>query len=78
MVLVMIFIYYAFYNIALSPHLVSYTVEILPFNIRAKGLVIMALAVNISLIFNQYVNPIALDSLGWKYYIVYCCVSGES
>lgn len=22
--------------------------------------------------FNQYVNPIALDNLGWKYYIFYC------
>ena len=22
--------------------------------------------------FNQYVNPIALDAIGWKYYIVYC------
>ena len=26
-----------------------------------------------SLIFNQYVNPIALDNIAWKYYIVYCC-----
>jgi hypothetical protein len=25
-----------------------------------------------SLIFNQYVNPIAMDALNWKYYIVYC------
>lgn len=22
--------------------------------------------------FNTYVNPIALDSIGWRYYIVYC------
>jgi len=72
MVIVMIFLYYGAYNLAMSPLLVSYTVEILPFSIRAKGLVIMNLAVNISLIFNQYVNPIALKALGWKYYIVYC------
>jgi hypothetical protein len=37
----------------------------------------MNLAVNLSLIFNQYVNPIALDALGWKYYIVYCVVSPD-
>lgn len=67
----MIFLYYASYNIAFSPLLVAYTVEILPFRIRAKGLVIMNLAVNCSLVFNQYANPVALDSLGWKYYIVY-------
>jgi len=23
--------------------------------------------------FNQYVNPVALGALGWKYYIVYDC-----
>jgi hypothetical protein len=67
----MIFIYYGFYNIALSPLLVSYTVEILPFRIRSKGLMIMQLCVSASLVFNQYVNPIALESLEWRYYIVY-------
>lgn len=50
-VIAMIALFYGFYNIALSPHLVSYTVEILPFRIRAKGLVVMNLAVNCSLVF---------------------------
>jgi hypothetical protein len=63
-----IFFYYGFYNIALSPLLVSYTVEILPFRIRSKGLMVMNLAVNCSLVFNQYANPIALGALKWKYY----------
>lgn len=31
----------AFYDIAMSPLLVSYTVEILPFNLRAKGMMLM-------------------------------------
>ena len=26
-----------------------------------------------ALFFNQYVNPIALENLQWKYYIIYCC-----
>jgi hypothetical protein len=67
----MIFIYYGFYNIALSPLLVSYTVEILPFRIRSKGLMIMQICVSASLVFNQYVNPIALGAIEWRYYIVY-------
>ena len=65
------FIYYAFYNIAMSPLLVSYTVEILPFALRSKGLFLMQECVNISLVFNQYVNPVALPKLQWKYYVVY-------
>lgn len=57
----MIYIYYFWYNIAWSGMLVGYTVEILPYNIRAKGLTVMFLMVDIALFFNQYVNPIALD-----------------
>jgi hypothetical protein len=32
----------------------------------------MFLCVDIALCFNQYVNPIALHAIAWKYYIVYC------
>ncbi len=35
------FLYFGFYDIAYSPLLVAYTVEILPFAIRAKGFAIM-------------------------------------
>lgn len=31
----------------------------------------MFLSINAALFFNSYVNPIALDALDWKYYIVY-------
>ncbi|OCF61442.1 hypothetical protein L486_01090 [Kwoniella mangroviensis CBS 10435] len=72
-VLAAIFLYYAAYNLAMSPLLVSYTVEILPFRIRSKGLMVMQMSVNASLVFNQYVNPIALDALQWKLYIIYTC-----
>jgi len=33
----------------------------------------MFLAVDLALFFNTYVNPVALNKLGWKYYIVYDC-----
>ena len=62
-----------FFSIAFTPLIVSYSVEILPFSIRAKGFTIFNFSVSLSLIFNQYVNPIALGKLGWKYYIVYVC-----
>jgi hypothetical protein len=32
----------------------------------------MFFCVDLSLWFNQYVNPIALQDIEWKYYIVYC------
>lgn len=70
-VVFMIFLYYTFYNIAWSGLLVGYTVEILPYSIRAKGMCYMFAFVDIALFFNTYVNPIALDHIAWKYYIVY-------
>jgi len=67
----MIFLFYASYDIAFTPLIVSYTVEILPYALRAKGFVAFNFLISLSLIFNQYVNPIALKKLGWKYYLVY-------
>ncbi|KAF9050548.1 general substrate transporter [Panaeolus papilionaceus] len=70
-VIAMIFLYYGFYDVAFTPLVVSYTIEILPFALRAKGFTIFNFVISLSLIFNQYVNPIALGRLGWKYYLVY-------
>ncbi|KAJ6589523.1 general substrate transporter [Mycena capillaripes] len=67
-----IFLYSAAYNLAFSPLIVTYALEILPYNIRAKGFNIFNITISIALIFNQYVNPIALAALNWKYYVVYC------
>ncbi|KAI0767883.1 hypothetical protein BC629DRAFT_1596147 [Irpex lacteus] len=43
------------------------------FSLRAKGFNVFNFVISVALIFNQYVNPIALGNIGWKYYIVYCC-----
>lgn len=47
-------------SIAFTPLIVSYTVEILPYQLRAKGFNVFNFSISLSLIFNQYVNPIAL------------------
>jgi len=71
-VIALLFIFFGFYDIAYTPLLVAYCVEILPFEIRAKGFAVMNFTICIALIFNQYVNPVALDVFGWKYYLFYC------
>lgn len=70
-VLAMVFLYSLAYNIGWNPLQVTYVIEILPYNLRAKGLVLYNLFVACALIFNQYANPIALSKIGWKYYIFY-------
>lgn len=72
-VIAFIFLFYAAYDLAFTPLIVSYTVEILPFSLRAKGFNVFNFTISVALIFNQYVNPIALENIGWKYYIVYIC-----
>lgn len=71
-VIAFIFLYYASYDLAFTPLIVTYSLEILPYNIRAKGFTIFNFTISLALIFNQYVNPIALANIDWKYYIVYC------
>ena len=61
-----------FYNIGWNALAYTYMVEIFPFQQRSKGIAVEQLAVRFAVFFNTYVNPIALDSIGWKYYIVYC------
>ncbi|EUC55697.1 sugar porter (SP) family MFS transporter [Rhizoctonia solani AG-3 Rhs1AP] len=70
-VIASLFLYQAAYAIGYTPLLVSYTVEILPFFLRAKGLAMMYFCVTSALIFNQYTNPVALEALKWKYYLIY-------
>jgi MFS family permease len=72
-VVVMVFIFFAFYNIAMMPLPTTYMVEVLPYTLRAKGISIFNLAQFCSSIFNGFVNPIALEAIGWKYYTVFAC-----
>ncbi|KAJ5494466.1 hypothetical protein N7463_010553 [Penicillium fimorum] len=73
-VIVMIFMYQLFYNAGLNGPPWVYVTEVLPTHLRAKGTNIMQIASTCAILFNGYANPVAMDAISWKYYIVYCCV----
>ena len=73
-IVIMIFIFFFFYNIGMNPVPMAYMLEVLPFTLRAKGLTVFNFAQFSSSIFNGFVNPIALEAIGWKYYIVFVCL----
>lgn len=73
-VVAFIFIAYFFYDIAWTPLLYSYPVEIFPFSLRSRGMVVTLTSAFVGLISGQLINPIALKAIGWKYYIVFCCI----
>ncbi|KAF5026364.1 hypothetical protein F66182_1572 [Fusarium sp. NRRL 66182] len=69
-VVALIFVYYGFYNL-MMPLQYLYVSEVFPFIYRAKGIAIMQLSNKGGTGFNQFVNPIGLDDLKWRYYLVY-------
>lgn len=74
-VLAMIFLYYLAYDIGCNGLPFTYVTEIMPYSHRSKGLNFFLFTQMLILIFNGFVNPIAMDAIGWKYYIVFCCVN---
>lgn len=52
----------------------SYIAEVSPYELRAKAFVVKQFGDAGANLFSGYVNPIALAAIGWKYYIVWCCV----
>ncbi|KAJ5018248.1 hypothetical protein K4K57_005678 [Colletotrichum sp. SAR 10_99] len=69
-----LFIFYLGYDIALTPLMVAYPVEIWPYRLRAKGLTVALMVSLACVFFNTFVNPIALESIAWKYYLVFLAV----
>jgi sugar porter (SP) family MFS transporter len=64
------------YSLAWSGLLVAYAIEILPYKLRAKGLMIMNVSVQAALTLNIYANPLAFDHFvghTWKLYLIYTC-----
>ncbi|KAL1613805.1 hypothetical protein SLS54_010266 [Diplodia seriata] len=70
-VIPMLFLYYAAYDAAWTPLLVAYPCEIWPFALRARGVAVTVATTQAAILFNTLVNPVALEAIGWRYYIVY-------
>ncbi|KAJ0415660.1 sugar transporter [Aspergillus carlsbadensis] len=69
-----VFLFNAGYGIALTPLQIAYPLEIWPFHLRSRGISLAWMAMVLAVIFNVFVNPIALERIGWKYYVVFVAV----
>ena len=70
-VIAFLFLFLGGYVIGFTPIPILYINEIWPTTLRAKGTSTFWLSQTLALCFNQYVNPIALKNIQWKYYFVY-------
>ncbi|KAF4125463.1 Sugar transporter [Geosmithia morbida] len=71
-VVVCLFTYYFHYDIAWTPLLFGYPTEIFPYALRSKGLALEMFVMYGSLVISAFTNPIGIDNIGWRYYIVFC------
>ncbi|KAG6001719.1 hypothetical protein E4U54_001011 [Claviceps lovelessii] len=71
-VLACIFVFQAFYTMAWTNLVVTYPLEVVTYQMRAKAWVFVLLTIQLAAIFGSYVNPVALEKFGWKLYVYYC------
>lgn len=71
--IVFIWVFGIFYSIGFSGLLVAYTLEVLPFHLRAKGVMIMNITVQAILAISAQTNPIAIEKLphAWNFWLFY-------
>ncbi|KAM5344119.1 hypothetical protein ACJ41O_012656 [Fusarium nematophilum] len=69
-IIAMIFLFQIGYSSTWTPLSFSYCAEILNFTIRAKGMAFYSIFTSSAGFFNQYVIPIGLAGIGWRFYIV--------
>lgn len=70
-----LFLFLAGFNLFLEGPSQYYISEVFPTHIRAKGMTINVIGNNICNIFWLELAPTAFTKIGWKYYVVFICVS---
>lgn len=66
--IVFVWIFGIFYSVGFSGLLVAYTIEILPYHLRAKGVMIMNMTVQAILAISAQTNSVAITQLPKTYY----------
>jgi hypothetical protein len=51
-----------------------YLSEVASYELRDKAFAIKQAVISFANLFSGFVNPVGLDAIGWKYYIVWCCL----
>jgi hypothetical protein len=69
----LVFLFNAVFAFGITPLQALYPVEVLSFEMRAKGMAFSNLSLTTAMLINQFAYPIALEKIGWKLYIVFAC-----
>jgi len=69
--LAMIYLFGIVFSIGFTPLQALYPVEVLSFEMRAKGMGFSNFAVQAGSMINQFALPVALQKIGWRTYIIF-------
>ncbi|KAL7947770.1 general substrate transporter [Trichoderma barbatum] len=69
--LAMIFIFGAVYSVGITPLQALYPVEVLSYEMRAKGMAFSSFATNAAGLLNQFAWPVSMEKIGWHTYIIF-------
>ncbi|KAL5116081.1 hypothetical protein ACEQ8H_005977 [Pleosporales sp. CAS-2024a] len=67
----MVFLFNAVFAFGITPLQALFPVEVLSFEMRAKGMAFSNLALTTAMLINQFAYPIALQKIEWRLYIVF-------
>lgn len=70
-VLAMVYIFQITYSFGWTPMQALYPVEVLSFELRAKGMALASLFMNAALLTTQFGMPVSLKNIAWRTYIVF-------
>ncbi|EFW98607.1 phosphoribosyl diphosphate synthase isoform 4 [Grosmannia clavigera kw1407] len=72
-IIAMVFLFQVGYSSTWTPLSFSYCAEVLNFTIRARGMAFYNIFTSSTGFFNQYVIPIGLANIKWRFYLVGIC-----
>ena len=67
----LIYIFGIVFSVGFTPLQALYPVEVLSFEMRAKGMAASQLVMNLASLVNQFAWPVALQAIGWRTYIIF-------
>ncbi|KAH7042075.1 general substrate transporter [Macrophomina phaseolina] len=67
----MIFLFGAVFSFGITPLQALYPVEVLSFEMRAKGMAFSSFSLNAAMLLNQFAWPVSMEKIGWRTYIIF-------
>ncbi|TPX22937.1 hypothetical protein DIZ76_014818 [Coccidioides immitis] len=67
----MLFIFNAIYAVGITPLQALYPVEVLSFEMRAKGMAFSSLATGAAGLLNKFAWPVSIERIAWRTYIIF-------